>query len=83
MVAHNLTEVFEYQMKKPQVVPSGECSRCSKPDSTICCSNQQSANEATSHDGSFDHSVSSQELSDGWRMHHAYLLSRNAESRVI
>ena len=58
-------------MKNPQVVLQGECSRCSKLDWTICCSNQQNANEATFRDGSFDHSVPSKELSEGWRMHHA------------
>ena len=50
---------------------------------TTCCSNQQIPNEATFRDSSFDHLVSSQVFSVEWRMHHAYSLSRNVESRVV
>ena len=50
---------------------------------TTCCSNQQSPNETTFRDDSFDQSVSSQMFSVGWRMHHAYSLSRIAESKAV
>ena len=50
---------------------------------TTCCSNQQNPSEATFRDGSFDHSVSSQVFSVGWRMHHVFSLSRIAESQAV
>ena len=45
--------VLELYSQNSLVVLWGECSRCSEPDGSTGYSNQRSANEATSHDGSF------------------------------
>ena len=50
---------------------------------TTFCSNQHNPGEATFRDGSFDHVVSSQVFSAEWKMHHAYSLSRIAESQAV
>ena len=50
---------------------------------TTCVFNQQNPGDATFRDGSIDHLVSSQAFSTGWRMHHAYSLSRIAESQAV
>ena len=50
---------------------------------TTYCSNQRSANEATSHGGSFGRWNVNQELVEVLRKHHVCSLSRNAESKVV
>ena len=63
-------------------VLSNGCSRCNVPVGTIHCSSQRSANEATSHDGSFDHWNVHRGLVEGWKRHHAYSPSRSAENQL-
>ena len=62
-------------------VLSNGCFRCNVLVGTICCSNQRSANEATSHDGSFDHLMVNQELVEAWKKHHVCSLSKTVESQ--
>ena len=51
---------------------------------TTCCSNQQSLNEATFRDGSFDRwDVMTKGFLEGWKMHHVCSLSKNVESQVV
>ena len=58
-----------------------KCSRCSEFDGSICCSNRRNANEATSHDDSFDHLVVNQELVEEWKRRHVCSLSKIVESQ--
>ena len=70
-------------MSIPRVVLSEKCAAHTPFAWTKCCSNQQNPDEAMFHDGNYDHLVSSQVFSVGWRMHHAYSLSKNVESQVV
>ena len=46
-------------------------------------SSQRSANEATSHNGSFDHWNVNREPVEEWKRLHVCSLSKNVESRVL
>ena len=84
MVAQNLNDTSRgYNLKNQQVVPCGECFRCCVPAVTTCCSNRRNLSEAMFDDGSFDHSVVSQEVVEVKKMQHAYSLSKNAECHVV
>ena len=75
--------VLELYFQSSQAVPWGECSSWSELDGSLCCSNRRNANEATSHDGSFDHCNVNQEHVEEWKRRHVCSLSKIVESRVL
>ena len=48
--------------------------------STKCCSSRQSPDEARFRDGNFDRWDVDQAFSVGWRVDHAYALSKSVEN---
>ena len=65
-----------------QVVLSGKCVVHTHLAWTKCCSNQR-LDEARFRDGNFDQWDVDQAFSVGWRMHHAYELSKSVENQVV
>ena len=85
MVAHDFanTSFFGSRMNNLQLVLGGKCADHGRLAWTKCSSSRRSPDEAMFHDDNADHSVSSRVFFVGWRMHHAYSLSKSVENPVM
>ena len=79
----SLILLLDSRVSMPLVVLSGNCAAHALFTWTACCSNQSSPNEARFRDGSFDRWDVDQAFSVGWRVHHAFALSKSVENHVV
>ena len=85
VVAHDFanTSFWDSRMTFLVVVLSGKYATHTHLAWVKCGSSRRSPDEDTLHDSNIDHSVSSRVFSVGWRMNHAYSLSKSVESQVV